>query len=701
MHTDGPIILFTPYFASTTPERQLELDECLRRNVACDVIQKIFLLIDDGRHPPLSDKKVEVVHVAGRPTYRQWVDLSQMKGRSGISILANSDIYFDATLENIRQIFCRTHAFVALSRHERRADTITPHPNPHWSQDVWALHTAADIPDSLKRALDIPLGVPRCDNKVAYCFAVHGWNLFNPLHFIHGIHVHETQQRNYDKKADLTVMGGVAYVHPSRALVEPAQVEIDIWAKNAEAISAVRLNKTLDLWVGESKKVQPAVDRGRSTQAPRDTVRRQDRSRIPAGPANHPASVEERYEFVTQGKVVFDYLRRFQIYRYRDELLCLDWLQPALTRKVPLAAMPLAPNNGASLPQDLLVHFIPPLLDIRPIIIRDRPQQSKDCHFWQYPCTTEKQAYDNQRGIQAGCRIDSARGIIHTYLGLPWATYIDKKYFLEDVLPRLRPRVSGYKRLARAHGYELALHTVCQHIHWRRLVDRFHEVGITDLHLSHCEKSIDTQRDGYHFRIHSWPLIAVNIEEPSRSAGLRVGKPIAEKRYLASFIGAHMPHYRTNIRLRLLEAARADGGDDLLVDLGDEWHFNKIVYQEQVQNKALQPPERQEHDAATLRYNQTLSDSIFSLCPEGAGPNSLRIWESLAVGAIPVVIAEEWIPPAIPGSGPGLEDCCIFVTAAELQGLFSRLRAIELTKIKAMQAACIKAYERIRALRAY
>ena len=101
--------------------------------------------------------------------------------------------------------------------------------------------------------------------------------------------------------------------------------------------------------------------------------------------------------------------------------------------------------------------------------------------------------------------------------------------------------------------------------------------------------------------------------------------------------------------------------------------------------------------AATRRYNQLLSDSVFSLCPEGAGPNTLRLWESLAVGAIPVVIVEDWVWPSIPGAGLRREDAVIKVRRDELAGLFARLRRMrveEPERLAAMQAAGREVYER-------
>jgi len=699
--TEEPIVLFTPYFAAPTPERQHELDTCLRRNVACRDISKIYLLSDDGHLPPVRNQKIEVIRTQSRPTYRQWIELSRTKCGSAVSILANSDIHFDETLEKVRKILCLPEAFIALSRHERLGDKAEPHPNPHWSQDVWGFNAASSIPNSLLKYIDIPLGVPRCDNKVAYSFAVHGWRIYNPVHFVRSIHLHETQQRSYDKKGDLTVIGGVAYVHPSGALEKPSHVEIDIWARNSDAIRSVKLNKSLDKWAAERIEQPHAVgpdSRTRSERKIADPSQAGQRHTVEL--TDKPVPAVEQHHFVTRGKVVFDHLQRFKAYQYQNEILCLDWLQIGSARKAPAGTL-LSPKTGSIATDRLLEIFIPPVLSTSPIDIGSRPAHKSDCHFWQYPCATEKQAYENHLSLRLGQHIDPERRIIHTYLGLPWATYIDKKVFPEDVPAFLRPRLAGYKKLARAHGYELAIHTVCQQIHWRRLVEQFHEVGITDLHLSHCEKNIDPQHDGYRFRVHSWPLIAVNFEDPARAAGLQPDKPISEKRYLASFIGAHMPHYRSDVRPRLLDAAKADGGNDIFFELNGEWHFNRIVYQEQVQNKPLPQEELQKNQAAALRYNQILSDSIFSICPEGSGPNTLRVWESLAVGAIPVVIADEWIAPKIEVDGQSLDEFCIFVKKQEIDGLFAKLRTINQTTLVAKRAACLQAYRQARALRTY
>jgi hypothetical protein len=44
-------------------------------------------------------------------------------------------------------------------------------------------------------------------------------------------------------------------------------------------------------------------------------------------------------------------------------------------------------------------------------------------------------------------------------------------------------------------------------------------------------------------------------------------------------------------------------------------------------------------------YVQTLLRSKFVLCPRGIGPSSWRLFETMRVGRVPVVISDDWVPP--------------------------------------------------------
>lgn len=94
-------------------------------------------------------------------------------------------------------------------------------------------------------------------------------------------------------------------------------------------------------------------------------------------------------------------------------------------------------------------------------------------------------------------------------------------------------------------------------------------------------------------------------------------------RYLYSFVGRVSTHAN---RRKIIALDRADGP---CVDVGratsrfGEWHY---------------------HDS----YRRLLSDSAFVLCPRGIGAASIRIFEAMRVGRVPVIVADAWQPPPGP-----------------------------------------------------
>ena len=693
------INVFTSYYQCGDQSRQVEIDLCLKKNIANPLIEKLIVMVDDGSKLPYQDEKIEVLHIEDRPTYGLWLQLTRDMGLAGYSLLCNSDIYFDHSLALLDKVLEEPKTIMALSRWDMIGSTSTLHPNPHWSQDVWAVNCADEIDAPIWKLLDIPLGVPRCDNKIAYIFGIYGWKIANPCKHLKSYHVHETGYRTYNKTLDDRIIGGVAYVYPGKNLQDAAKIDIDIWAKGTRAIKKVALNKSLDNWIAEAQQSLP--EGGLPTGSNSSKDKKLKANGVGAALAKNPTprSKCKTTKFILEGALLYDHLSRFRIYQQNNTHLYWDGLYPG---------NPLFHDQNLSgriscdrLDAKQLSMWISPVIDMSPLQIKDRPASRDDCLFWQYPCATEKQACDNHKMILRGENIDQKRKIIHTFLPLPWATFIDKDGFPDEITSLFRPRISGLKSLAAASGYELRVHTVCQQIHWRKIINNFNSLGVTDLHLSHCEKQMNSQGEEVQFRIHSWPLIAVNVENPSRSKGVVFGKPASDKKYLASFIGAHMSHYRSDVRLKLLDAVKSDGRHDILFELGGEWHFDKIVYQEQVKHEPLDQTDLSRHEKDTTRYNEILSDSVFSLCPEGAGPNTLRVWESIAVGAIPVILSDDWIPPDMHTSSLCMEDFCVIVRRSEIDGLFERLRAMDHEKIKQMQTASMQAYQHFKKLRTY
>ena len=330
-----------------------------------------------------------------------------------------------------------------------------------------------------------------------------------------------------------------------------------------------------------------------------------------------------------------------------------------------------------------------------PTPIDERPSSVEDPLFWQYPCRTEQFAFNAHRkkGVPGW---DGRR--LHLYLGLPWATWIDKirkglgaSQTQDAVRMQLRMasiRLSGIREVLASIGVQLSVHTVCQHIYWRDFLCNWKEVGITDLWLSHCPD--DHAGTAANINLHPWHLYAVNAEDRVLSEDLIPGRDPGDRKYLASFIGAHSNHYIDRTRLEIVNVLKGDG---FFVDLTDEWHLEKVVYEGQITGYDKSYDE--DFMRRVSRYNKVLSDSVFSLCPSGAGANTIRLWESLAVGAIPVLCGQLPKLPAI--HHVEWEKIAIFWGTRDLRQLRSALDSVDLARRRKMMSMGMDAYARVKA----
>jgi hypothetical protein len=255
--------------------------------------------------------------------------------------------------------------------------------------------------------------------------------------------------------------------------------------------------------------------------------------------------------------------------------------------------------------------------------------------------------------------------------------------------------VSGLRHALAQLGASLRVHTVCQHIHWADQIDTWEGLGITDVWLSHCPAG-DTPHRGSPLRLHPWSLYAVNVEDPDRRVGLAIGKPVEKRELLASFIGAHMPHYLSDVRLQLAALAQQPG---FVVRVNDVWHFEDVVYGRQI---AGQSSATTTADESVATYNRALCDSVFSLCPSGAGLNTLRLWESLAAGAIPVLFGER---PRLPGEGTAAaatwDRILVQVPEDRIADLPVILRDMPLPERRRRQELGMRAYARVKDMLCY
>ena len=292
--------------------------------------------------------------------------------------------------------------------------------------------------------------------------------------------------------------------------------------------------------------------------------------------------------------------------------------------------------------------------------------------FWQYPVITEKTFFFQNSDKDS-------------YVGLPWATIIDKNIDLEIIRNALSTKVDRHK-------FNI---TCCQHIYFKRLIPLFKDIGIKVLYTPHKVINEDMIEG---IIIKPCPLFAVNVEDDRKNAMFKnVDFMNVQRTLLYSFQGAYQSIYLSRIREEILKLEYGTGmglhvkpRDVHIKNIG-EWHFNKTVYSD-AQNKAGKIDTSTIHEDNTTEYNEILLKSTFSLCPSGTGPNSIRFWESLAVGSIPVLLSDTLDLPR----HPAWEMAIIRVPESQIQHVDRFLRGIPPQDVIYRRRLCLQIYQYFR-----
>ena len=281
--------------------------------------------------------------------------------------------------------------------------------------------------------------------------------------------------------------------------------------------------------------------------------------------------------------------------------------------------------------------------------------------FWQYPVITEKTFYLQNKEHE-------------NFFGFPWATIIDKRYDLNIIFKLIKP----YMR------ENVQYYTCCQHISFRKLIPLFKLLNIYTVYTPHKILFEDKLSD---IQLNPCPLYAVNIEDPSRNEVFSKCEPMNLKRkILYSFQGAYHPSwYLTDIRKRIFEMNHPD---NCYVNHIGNWHFDNVVYNK-LQNSEYALNESDSDKERTVKYNRLLLDSRYSLCPSGSGPNSIRFWESLAVGSIPILLADTLELP----SHELWDKAIVRIPENKLEELQTILDSISEEKEHEMRKNCMILYE--------
>jgi hypothetical protein len=271
---------------------------------------------------------------------------------------------------------------------------------------------------------------------------------------------------------------------------------------------------------------------------------------------------------------------------------------------------------------------------------------------WQYPVITEYNIYKQLR---------SSTCLPFNYFAFPWANLIDYKNKSNmDMI------INNYYAVNNCSYF-----TVIQHIHYKRLFKLFEKLKIKYVFASHYTSNDEILALDYNIKLFPFQLYAyVKKVDDSK----------VERNYLTSFIGNYESYYLSDIRFKIFEIFQ--NYKDCYIKKREKWHYNYIVYGNDTKVDEIK----------TLEYKNILSQSLFSLCPSGSGPNTIRLWESLSFGSIPVILADTYILPQI--EGIDWSKCVIIWKENEIDKLYDYLLSIKKDKIQEMSSYCIDIYNK-------
>ena len=233
-----------------------------------------------------------------------------------------------------------------------------------------------------------------------------------------------------------------------------------------------------------------------------------------------------------------------------------------------------------------------------------------------------------------------------TYVAIPWAVLINKRMY--GKLPSVRFNSPPF--------------TVCQHDDYHKIIPFLKKMGIDTLFTPNKDAAYDG------IKIISFPHCAVNKIRPS-----------SQKDIFYSFIGldsASVKGYA--VRRKIFDMKHPA---NTIIKERKYWHWGRKSF-----GQKLSPVQQ---IGECMEYKNVLARSRFSLCPRGYGSNSVRFWESLQAGAIPVLLSDNLVLP----EGIEWDKTIIRISEAEVETIPKVLKNITKEQEETMRKNCLKAYK--------
>jgi len=174
------------------------------QNVANKSIDKLYLIYENGLPDSISNEKIIPIQIQSRPTFRNMFDIISIHSLSDdINIICNTDCFIDEhdTIK-LNNITGQDDALCLLRREiksvcplkiDARSSKKNRIKHANDMQDCWIIRGKPKN----EMWLDFPMGVPGCDNRLAFEMQKAGYKLLNPYSIIKVYHYHRSKIRRY------------------------------------------------------------------------------------------------------------------------------------------------------------------------------------------------------------------------------------------------------------------------------------------------------------------------------------------------------------------------------------------------------------------------------------------------------------------------------------------------------------------------
>ena len=683
------IILIAQYYKIKTEDgnynigRQFEIDTCLLLNCQNPLLNEIHLLTEklyefDFLPDKLKNKIVQVV-IGERLSYRSAFEYYNKNIPNSICILANSDIFTDKSLEILNHInFDNT--VLAINRYEYDSETNASllygseaaHNNKKfanytpviWSQDAWIFKTNYIEIDGC----DFYLGTCSCDNHMSFLLRNAGYLVYNPSKMI--------SMNHYDRLSILINENGKFKGMKSKKRDPPPsdfQKRMVHLINMDDIVDKYTISKELfkeenkvcdDIYSLKQKKYVSEINYKLTIKTIND---------IPCYEyefdnfeylcvidlLGKECSKDDK-EIGYASKVRFTYTNVYGKWEnYTKGIEGIQLPNGNLIKRnylpipIPCKKCRIYIQRSVGKPE-IRARFFGTNLSTRYI---DEYAITEFNNEWQKPVITEYNVYT---------QLILKQKIPYNYFAFPWANLIDETFRKNT---HLMPMLENYLK----GRCKIQYFTIIQHVRYKKLFSLFKSLNIKYVFSPHCtNKDIEIAKtfDITLFGFQLYPSMKHTTEDLL---------PVKSRTLLTSFVGQYDPKcYLSEIRPRIFEIF--SNYDDCHVKQRKSWHFQDFVY------KNVETTNTEFED----EYKQLLNNSKFSLCPSGSGPNSIRIWESMSFGSIPVVLADDFVLPAI--ESLSWDDCIIVWKESEIDELYDYLKGISLEEVERKSAACISVF---------